>query len=97
MSGTLNLLWCEKMIWGYNVLHVPLDSVALLVEAALHDPSDKVQDKMVMTFASHSPDARISEALQQMVEQEANSQIRQKAVRALRYHLLRSAASIIEP
>jgi hypothetical protein len=56
------------------------------VEAALHDPSDKVRDKMVTTFASHSPDARISEALRHMAEHETNPQIRQKALQALKHH-----------
>ena len=65
---------------------LPGGSVAILVEAALHDLSGKVRDKMVMTFASHSPDARISEALQYMAEHESNLQIRQKALQALKQH-----------
>jgi len=65
---------------------LPVDSVVLLVEAALHDPSDKVRDRMVTTFSSHSPDGRISEALQHMAEHETKPQIRQKALQALKHH-----------
>jgi hypothetical protein len=56
------------------------------VEAALHDPSHKVRDKVVTTFASHSPDPRISETLRYMAEHESNLQIRQKAWQALKQH-----------
>jgi hypothetical protein len=65
---------------------LPGGSVALLVEAALHDPSHKVRDKVVTTFASHSPDPRISETLRYMAEHESNLQIRQKAWQALKQH-----------
>lgn len=65
---------------------LPVNSLGLLVEAALHDPSDKVRDKMAVTFASHSPEARIREALQHMAKYETNPQIRQKAVQALKHH-----------
>ncbi len=64
-----------------------LDSVALLVEAALYDPSDKVRNKMVITFAAHSPDERIRKALRHMAAHEANPKIRQKAAAALKHYL----------
>ena len=82
-AEALHGLACEKC----KSCPLPIDSVGLLVKAALHDPSDKVRDKMVVTFASHSPDARISEALRQMTEHEVNPKIRQKALKVLNQYL----------
>ena len=82
-AEALHGLACEKC----KSCPLPIDSVALLVEAALHDPSDKVRDKMVTTFAAHSPDERIRRALQYMAAHEANPKIRQKAAHTLKRHL----------
>ncbi|MCB8946245.1 MAG: HEAT repeat domain-containing protein [Ardenticatenaceae bacterium] len=81
-AEALHGLACERC----KSCPLPIDSVELLVDAALHDPSDKVRDKMVGTFAFHSPDPRIQAALQHIAAHDNNPNIRRNAVKALKYH-----------
>ena len=81
-AEALHGLACERC----KSCPLPIDSVDLLVAAALHDPSHKVRDKMVGTFAFHSPDPRIRTALQHIAKHDSHPPIRQNAVKALRYH-----------
>ena len=62
---------------------LPINGVALLVEAALYDPSVKVRLKVVNTFANHSPDERITQALVQVAQQDAHETIQQRAAEVL--------------
>ncbi|MEM7112698.1 MAG: HEAT repeat domain-containing protein [Chloroflexota bacterium] len=79
-AEALHGLACERC----KTCPLPVDAVALLVEAALHDSSEKVRSKMVVTFAEHSPDPRIEQALHHIVLHDESLALRQKAHRALR-------------
>ncbi|MCA9996225.1 MAG: HEAT repeat domain-containing protein [Anaerolineales bacterium] len=78
-AEALHGLACERC----NSCPLPVDGLNLLIDAALHDESDKVRHKMVDTFPFHSPDPRIEQALSHIAAHDCNPDLRTKAEQAL--------------
>jgi HEAT repeat protein len=63
-----------------------VDAVALLANAALNDPGEKVRSLVVFTLGYLPPDPRAAAALRQVAQEDSDIKIRTLAKRALKYH-----------